>query len=169
MKKIILLIVFLVFGFSLVIYANKNEDAAKQYCKDMISKNPDYKCKVSKWRGCGSGWTMDKAFRGGGEKDYYACKWTKYHAGTEEHKKKAEADCDKIRKEGKKCKVSQFLCGKGWVCVKRYTGTGKNALVCVPGDTSNHGGGFNDVIVHKSNPNKKEAERKDGVDNRKAK
>jgi hypothetical protein len=35
MKKIMLLIMFFVCGFSLVIYANKNEDAAKQYCKDM--------------------------------------------------------------------------------------------------------------------------------------
>jgi hypothetical protein len=131
----------------------------------MTSKNPDYKCKVSKSSGCGIGWTKDKAFSGGGEKDYYACKWTKYHTGTVENKKNADAYCDKLRKEGKECKVKRFTCGLGYMCEKSFKGPGRNAYVCVPIPPR----GFTDVVVHKSKSDKKEAERKSGDANKKAK
>jgi hypothetical protein len=163
MKKIILLMLFFVCGFSLVIYANQNEDDAKQYCKDVMSKTPGYKCKVSKWRGCGLGWTMDKAFRKKG-KDYYACKQTKAQIIKEENKKKAEADCEKIRQEGKICQVKRSPCGVGWLMVKRYSGPGRDFVVC-----ERNNSGFTDIIVHKSNPDKKEKERKAGDANKKTK
>ena len=137
MKKIIIFMVLFICGFYFSLYANKNEDNAKKYCQDMMKKNPDYECKVSSWRGCGPGWTLDKEFRGSG-KDYFACKRTKFHEkreeGSKEHLEKAEADCDRIKKNGTSCKVERLAnCGRGWKRVKRYTGMGKDYSVCVPG------------------------------------
>jgi len=138
MKKILLLTALCFFGVSMVVYANKNEDNAKKYCREMMQKNPDHECKVSSWRGCGAGWTLDKTFRGSG-KDYFACKRTKFHEkreeGTEQHLKSAEADCKRISEKGTKCKVERLVnCGRGWKKVKRYTGMGKDYSVCVPGN-----------------------------------
>lgn len=138
MKKIIIFMLLFICGFYFSLYANKNEDNAKKYCQDMMKKNPDYECKVSSWRGCGPGWTLDKEFRGSG-KDYFACKRTKFHEkreeGTEEHLRKAEADCVKIRKDGTPCKVERLVnCGMDWKKVRRYSGLGKNYSVCVPGN-----------------------------------
>jgi hypothetical protein len=138
MKKVFFFLLVFIFGLSIMAYSNKNEDAAKKYCKEMEEKDPDAECKVSAWVGCGPGWTKDKAFRGTG-KDYFACKRTKLHKkqdeGTEKHLKQAEDDCKKIRAKGTKCKVERLInCGPQWKKVTRYSGLGKDYSVCVPGN-----------------------------------
>ena len=51
--------------------SKRNKKKAQQYCAKQ--KKRGIACKVSKWVGCGTGWTKAKRFGGRG-KDYFACK-----------------------------------------------------------------------------------------------
>jgi hypothetical protein len=128
MQRILTLLGILVFIFVLSIdYSHaSNKSRSEEYCKQQAKDG--IPCKISKWVGCGKGWTMAKRFNQDRGKDWFACKQTAFAKGTEKNKRKCQEWCAK-NKDCKKC-ANWRGCGVGYKKLKSFRGKGKDWFAC---------------------------------------
>ncbi len=103
-----------------------NESAARAYCNDKAKDG--IPCKVSKWVGCGTGWTKDKRFNEHRGKDWFTCKKTKFAQDAEQNRKDCQEWCGK-NKDCEKC-ANWSGCGVGYEKFKSFRGSGKDWFAC---------------------------------------
>lgn len=128
MRKILTSLGILIFIFVLSLdysYAS-NKSRAEAYCQQKAKDG--IPCKISRWVGCGQGWTKANRFNQDRGKDWFACKQTVFAKGTEKNKRECQEWCAK-NQDCKKC-ANWIGCGVGYKQLQSFRGTGKDWFAC---------------------------------------